>query len=381
MVVAGESSGDLHLSSLIREMGRRTNSPTRFYGIAGPRAVAAGCEVMVPMEKMAVMGIVEVIRHFPFLYGVLRRMRRELRNTPPDLLLLVDYPGFNLLLAKTAKRLGVPVLFYISPQVWAWRSGRIRKIAQRVDQMAVIFPFEVPYYADAGVSVRYVGHPLVGKVISDLTHEQAREQLGIDPGRKTVGLFPGSRSSEVSQVLGDLLEAAERMQQQNPEIQFILSRAPELSSEHFLQAEALANTLSLTVVTGEAHAAILACDAIVSVSGTVTLEMALLNRPMVVIYRTSPLSYWILEKLIQIPHVSLVNIVAEEPVVPELLQGDVCAERIASHLGRLLEDGEVKKRMLAGLHTVRERLGGGNAASNLADWIEELFDANRQSEA
>lgn len=377
MVVAGEPSGDLHLSSLIREMGQRTQA-TRFYGIAGPRSEAAGCEVMVPMEKMAVMGIVEVLRHFPFLYGVLGRVRRELRDRPPDLLLLVDYPGFNLLLAKTARRLGIPVLFYISPQVWAWRSGRIRKIAQRVDHMAVIFPFEVPYYADAGVSVRYVGHPLVGKVLSDLTHEEARERLGIDPGRKTVGLFPGSRSSEVSQVLDELLLTAQQMSQQNPGLQFLLSRAPELSSELFFRAEEMADTLPLTVVTGEPHTAILACDAVVSVSGTVTLEMALLNRPMVVIYRTSPLSYWILEKLVRIPYVSLVNIVAGERVVPELLQDDLSAERIASHLGGVLEDGEVRRRMLSGLHAVRERLGSGNAASNLADWVEELFDANRQ---
>lgn len=377
MVVAGEPSGDLHLSSLIREMGQRTQA-TRFYGIAGPRSEAAGCEVMVPMEKMAVMGIVEVLRHFPFLYGVLGRVRRELRDRPPDLLLLVDYPGFNLLLAKTARRLGIPVLFYISPQVWAWRSGRIRKIAQRVDHMAVIFPFEVPYYADAGVSVRYVGHPLVGKVLPDLTHEEARERLGIDPGRKTVGLFPGSRSSEVSQVLDELLLTAQQMSQQNPGLQFLLSRAPELSSELFFRAEEMADTLPLTVVTGEPHTAILACDAVVSVSGTVTLEMALLNRPMVVIYRTSPLSYWILEKLVRIPYVSLVNIVAGERVVPELLQDDLSAERIASHLGGVLEDGEVRRRMLSGLYAVRERLGSGNAASNLADWVEELFDANRQ---
>ncbi len=381
MVVAGEASGDLHLSGLIGEMVRRRHSPTRFYGIAGPRSEAEGCEVVVPMEKMAVMGIIEIVRHFPFLYGVLRRMRRELRSNPPDLLLLVDYPGFNLLLAKTAKRLGIPVLFYISPQVWAWRSGRINKIAKRVDHMAVIFPFEVPYYADAGVSVRYVGHPLVGKVVSDLSHAEARERLGINPERVTIGLFPGSRSGEVSQVLDPLLECAKRMTQQNPELQFILSRAPELPAELFSLAEVAASALPLTIVTGEPHTAILACDATVSVSGTVTLEMALLNRPMVVIYRTSPLSYWILEKMVRIPHVSLVNIVAGERIVPELLQDEVCAERIASHLGEVLEDGEVRREMVAGLHLVRERLGSGDAASNLADWIEELFDANRQSVA
>jgi len=373
MVVAGEPSGDLHLSKLVQEMGGRTKHLIHFFGIAGPRTEAAGGEIVVPMEKMAVMGIVEIFRHFPFLYGVLRRMRRELRNNPPDMLLLVDYPGFNLLLAKSAKALGIPVLYYIGPQLWAWRSGRIHKIVRRVDYMAVIFPFEVPYYAVAGVPVRFVGHPLVGKVVADSTHEEARIKIGVDPERKTIGLFPGSRIGEVERVLGELLKTAEEMLRRCPDVQFVLSRVPELPATIFSPVTNF-ESLPLTVVTGDAHTAIQACDVIATVSGTVTLEVALLNRPLVVIYRTSPLSYWVLNRLIKIPSVSLVNIVAEREVVPELLQEEVTASNIVSNLLPLLEDGVERSQMMAGLGEVREKLGNGNAASNLADLIEELFD-------
>lgn len=377
MVVAGEPSGDLHLSKLVQEMGHRTRHSIHFFGIAGPRTEAVGGEIVVPMEKMAVMGIVEIFRHFPFLYGVLRRMRRELRDNPPDMLLLVDYPGFNLLLAKSARKLGIPVLYYIGPQLWAWRSGRIHKISRRVDHMAVIFPFEVPYYAAAGIPVRFVGHPLVGKVVSDATHEEARIKIGIDPDRKTIGLFPGSRIGEVERVLGDLLKTAEEMLRRDPDIQFVLSRAPELPATIFSIAKDF-ESLPLTVVTGDTHTAIQACDVIATVSGTVTLEIALLDRPLVVVYKTSSLSYWVLNRLIRIPSVSLVNIVAEREVVPELLQEEVSAKHIVPHLVSLLDEGAERERMMAGLKEVRDKLGDGNAASNLADWVEELLDNNLQ---
>ena len=372
MVVVGEPSGDLHAARLLEQLNRRS-SHFEYYGIGGARMRAQGFDALVKSEEMAVMGLVEILRHFPRLYGVLRKMRKLLQQRRPDLMILVDYPGFNLLLAKTAKRLGIPVLYYISPKIWVWRESRIHKIAARVDQMALIFPFEQSYYQRAGLPATYVGHPLVGQVSSALTPQQARDQLRLDPGRKTVGLFPGSRRGEVGALLPELLESARRLQQQNPEIQILLSQAPELSDALFDAIEE--QGLSIHRVRGEVHTAIRACDAVVTASGTVTLEIALLNTPMVVIYRMAPLSYAILSRLIKTQWISLVNIVAQREVVPELLQQRASAPVIVDHLLPLLEQGAEREEMMTGLQRVREALGEGDSANRLADLVEEMVAA------
>ena len=368
MISVGEPSGDLHAARLLEALNQRPDPPHCF-GMGGERMRQAGFEVLVGIEKMAGMGLVEVIRNFSTLYGVLREMRNQMREQRPDLLILVDYPGFNMLLAKTAKRLGVPVLYYISPKIWVWRQGRIHKIAKRVDHMALIFPFEQQYYQQVGLPATYVGHPLVGEVACAATVAEARLRLGLDPERPVLGLFPGSRRGEVSALLPELLESARRLSQQQPELQFLLSQAPELSDELFESAMGLDN---LHRIKGEAHCAIHACDAVVTASGTVTLEMALLDRPMVVIYRMAPLSYAILSRLIRTRWVSLVNIVAEREVVPELLQEQASAEVICGAITPLLSESPQRTAMLEGLAQVRERLGSGNSAARLADLVEEM---------
>ncbi|HIJ24805.1 MAG: lipid-A-disaccharide synthase [Gammaproteobacteria bacterium] len=370
MISVGEPSGDLHAARLLAVLNQRNNAPDCF-GMGGARMRQQGFNAIVGIEQMAVMGLVEIIRHFPMLYGVLQQMRTLLKVRKPDLLILVDYPGFNLLLAKTAKQLGIPVLYYISPKIWVWRESRIHKIAKRVDHMALIFPFEQPYYDRVGVPATYVGHPLVGEVSCEESVETARKQLGLDPNRRTVGLFPGSRRGEVTTLLPELLESARQLTQQDPEVQFLLSQAPELPNSLFESAETFNGQLYR--IKGDAHRAIHACDAIVTASGTVTLEIALLNRPMVVVYRMAPLSYAILSRLIKTRWVSLVNIVAQREVVPELLQEQASATAILQQLQPLLEQSSQQTEMLQGLEQVRTALGEGDSSARLASLVEEMI--------
>lgn len=371
MVVAGEPSGDLHASRLLQQLNRRDNQ-FHCYGIGGERMRQYGFKTIVGIEQMAVMGLIEILRHFPYLFGVLRKMRALLKTDPPDLLILVDYPGFNMLLAKRAKKLGIKVLYYISPKIWVWRAGRVHKIAKRVDRMALIFPFEIPYYERVGVAATYVGHPLVGQVNSDDSVEEARLRIGVDQDKKTIGLFPGSRRGEVQQLLPDLLQSAREIYAKNDNIQFVISQAPELSSSLFAEAERF-DGAPLTIIKGDVHTVIRSCDAIATASGTVTLEMALLETPMVVIYRVSPVSYWLLRHLIKTEYISLVNIVAEHEVVPELLQENASAHFIVPYLLSILNDGDDRSRMISGLRDVKSRLGSGDSAERLADLVEEML--------
>ncbi len=400
MVVAGEISGDMHAAKFIHELRKRKeNHSFRFFGIGGAEMEAQGVEILMPMEQLSVMGLVEVLRHFPRIYRVLRKMRQVLRQQKPDLLITVDYPGFNLALAKTAKQLGIPVLHFVSPQIWAWRENRIHKIAKRVDHMAVLFPFEVSYYERVGVPVTYVGHTLVGELdeafalTQHVAQTQLKSQLDLDSlenpdavlhqnflqNRKTVGLFPGSRVSEVSMLLPVLLETAQRLYQQNPDVQFLLSRVLVLDDELFNPAkEFLAEypDFPLYIVNSDtetARVAIRACDAVIAASGTLILEIALLETPMVVIYKASPLTYKIFQWVIKIPHVSLVNIVAQREVVPELLQNEATAEKITQAVLPLLdENAEARQTMIAGLQEVKAKLGEGKTASKMADLVEEI---------
>lgn len=367
MIIAGETSGDFHAANLVRE-ARRLDPEVAFYGIGGERMRAEGVETLVDSRDMAVVGLVEVLAHFPRLYGVLRRMRRHLRQERPDLLILVDYPEFNLRLAKTARQLGIRVLFYISPQIWAWRQHRVHTVAQRVDMMAVVFPFEVPFYQRAGVPVRFVGHPLVDEVHCDLTRAAAVRAIGLDPARPVVGLLPGSRRSEVRRLLGPLLEAGALLRAGRPDAQFVLPLASGLE-EADIAAWLDAERLPLTVVRGRPHEVMRACDAVAAASGTVTLELALLGTPLVVVYKVAPLTYHLMRRMIRIPHIALCNIVAGERIAAELLQDAATPEAIATELRRLLDHPAATRAQLA---RVRGLLGSGGGAENVARLALEM---------
>jgi lipid-A-disaccharide synthase len=371
MIIAGEASGDLHGAALVRE-ALTLNPDLDFFGIGGPLMRSVGASTLIDAREMAVVGLVEVLAHFPVIYRAFRAMERILKESPPDLLVLIDYPDFNLRLAKVAKRCGVKVLYYISPQVWAWRVGRVKKIARLVDHMAVVFPFEVPFYEKEGVPVTFVGHPLVDSVAPTMAPVEAHQQFGTDPARKTIGLFPGSRKQEIRTHLPVMLAAAVQLRDRFPDLQFILPLASSLEASD-IEPHLHRCPVPVTVVVGQSCDVIPVCDAIIAVSGTVTLEIALLGVPMVIIYQVSPLTYAIGKRLIRVDHIGICNIVAGERVVPELIQHAMTPERIVAETERYLVDAEHHRATVRALATVRENLGAGGCSRKVAGIALEML--------
>ncbi len=371
MIVAGEASGDLHGASLVKE-AHRLDPSLSFFGIGGPRMREAGVETLVDASQMAVVGLVEVIAHFNVISRAYLTLKRIIASNPPDLLILIDYPDFNLRVARLAKRAGVRVLYYISPQVWAWRVGRVKKIGRVVDRMAVVFPFEVPFYEREGVPVTFVGHPLVDTVHPTVPRAEAQALFGLDPAAKTVGLFPGSRTSEIARLLPVILESARLLKERFPGLQFILPLASSLTMADL--APFLAGSgLDIKVVEGRGYDVMQVCDAIITVSGTVTLEIALIGVPMVIIYRVSPLTYEIGKRLIRVDHIGICNIVAGERLVPELVQYDAEPARIAAEITRMLTEPGYGAAIKTKLSAVREKLGSGGGSANAAHLILEML--------
>ncbi|RNC68905.1 MAG: lipid-A-disaccharide synthase [Desulfuromonadales bacterium] len=364
MIVAGEASGDLHGARLVEE-ALRLDPTLSFLGIGGSRMREAGVETLVDSSEMAVVGLVEVLAHFGVICRAFTTLRRIIRREPPDLLILIDYPDFNMLLARVARRAGVKVLYYISPQVWAWRTGRVKTIARLVDRMAVVFPFEVPFYEKAGVPVSFVGHPLADSVRPTMTRDAALAAFGLDPAKRTVGLFPGSRRGEVARLFPVILETAALLRERYPDLQFILPLASSLSLAD-IEPHLASTGLDVTVVRDRVYDVMQVCDAIVTVSGTVTLEIALVGTPMVIIYTVSPLTYAVGKRLIKVDHIGICNIVAGERVVPELVQHDATAPRIAGEIGRYLDDVAYAGLVREQLARVKEKLGAGGCSQRVA---------------
>lgn len=371
MIIAGEASGDLHGSALVRE-SLVIDPALHFFGIGGALMRAEGVETLVDAREMAVVGLVEVAAHFPTIYRAFRKMERILLDSPPDLLILIDYPDFNLRLAKVAKKAGVQVLYYISPQVWAWRVGRVKKIARLVDRMAVVFPFEVPFYQKEGVPVSFVGHPLVDSVRPTMSIDEARQAFRIDSGRRTVGLFPGSRKQEIRTHLPLLLQSATILKERFPDLQFILPLASSLERAD-IAPYLDASDVAVSIVEGMGHDVIQVCDAIISVSGTVTLEIALLGVPMVIIYKVSPLTFMVAKRLIRVDHVGICNIVADKRVVRELIQHEAEPRLIADEIARILTDSSYGEEIRQGLALMRNRLGDGGCSSRVARIVQEML--------
>jgi lipid-A-disaccharide synthase len=296
-----------------------------------------------------------------------------LKSDSPDLLILIDYPDFNLRLARVARANGVKVLYYISPQIWAWRAGRVHTIGRRVDHMAVVFPFEVPFYERAGVPVTFVGHPLLESVQPLADRAALQQQFSLDAARPTVGLFPGSRKSEVRGLFPTILATAKLLQERHPNLQFILPLASSLTRAD-LEPHLAEAGMSVTIVEGKSDAVMQVCDAIVTVSGTVTLEIALIGIPMVIIYKVSPLTYYVGKRLIQVDHIGLCNIVAGERVVPELIQHEAEPMRIAAELERFLFDPAAAAAVCGKLKQIREKLGTTGCAGRVAALANKLMD-------
>lgn len=374
MISAGEASGDAHAAHALAALRARGTAFTSF-GMGAGALAAQGTELVVDCRELAVIGIVDVLINYPKFLERLRRLRRAMRERRPDLLVVVDYPDFNLKLAETARELGVPVLFYISPQVWAWRANRVRRIASLVTHMAVLFPFEVDVYARANVPVTHVGHPLVDDARSPFTPAEARAHFGLDAtsAAPLVTLLPGSRGGEIRRHLPVMLESARRLARDHPGCRFLLPLAPTLERAALDAALAAAADVPVTIAHGDACHAMRAADVVLCASGTATLETAMIGTPLVVLYIVAPLNHAIMRRLIRIPDIALVNVVAGRRVVPEYVQHEATPAALASALHELLDDETRRERMRADLAEVRDRMGEGGASERVAALIERLL--------
>ena len=368
MLSAGEASGDLHGSTLCRALAD-LRSDIRLSGMGGARMAAAGMEVIADPTSRAVVGINEALGRIPELYRAYRRLVKRLRDERPHALVVIDFPEFNLRLARQARRAGVPVLYFIPPQLWAWRRGRIRQMARRVNRVLAVLPFERELYEKAGVPVDFVGHPLLDVLPLDLDREEARRRLGLDPSEAVVGLLPGSRREEVARLLPAMLTAVRRLASTGPARRFVLGLAPTVDRdgvEALVRQPDAAGMPRVDIMEGQAWEVMAASDVILVASGTATLEAALLGVPMVVCYRVSRLTEACVRMLVRVPWASLPNIVSGRAVVPEILQDDVSGERLAAEALRLLDDPVAATAQRAAFKDLRARLGEPGVARRAA---------------
>jgi len=371
LVSAGDASGDIHAAAFVHALRERLPG-ARFLGLGGVELEKEGVEILVHQREIAVAGLLEVVGGLRKILGAWRALGRALREVKPDLVVLVDTPDFNLPVARRARRAGVPVLYYIGPQVWAWRQGRVRKIARRVDRLAVIFPFELDFYRPTGLRVDFVGHPLVERMALAMErHDRAadRRALGLDPDGPVMALLPGSRRNEIENVLPLFLATARVVHARDPRVAFVLPVAPTLRREWLdakVRAAGLPSLLRLEVVEGKTYEALCACDVALAMPGTVNLEVALMGRPQVAAVRVNPLTWQIARRLVRVPWVTLPNLIARAPVVPEFLQDEARPEALADALLGLLA-GPARAAQLGALAAVRERLGPGGAAERTAE--------------
>ncbi|MCK5662384.1 MAG: lipid-A-disaccharide synthase [Thiotrichaceae bacterium] len=367
MLLAGETSGDAHAAAVVSEI-KKIQPDILFTGMGGHEMQKAGVEIFFDSARIAVMGLFEVLKHWGDIKQAMRLIKLQLETTRPDLLVLVDYPEFNLKMAKHAKSLGIKVLFYISPKVWASRPKRIHKIGQSIDHMAVIFKFETDIYQQANIPVTFVGNPLVDKVKSSDHAELIQQNLQHKNNGRIIGLFPGSRKSELSRLLPVMLETAELMLEQDPDLSFVMPVAINLDLQA-IQQQCEHVDIDITFTQDNLYDVINSCDAIVSCSGTVTLEIGLLEVPMCVVYKLSWLSYQILSRIVTIDQISLVNIIAREQVVLELLQDEASAKSISQELFKLLDNTQYRQQVLQGLQKVKNNMGPGEGSKRMAELV------------
>jgi lipid-A-disaccharide synthase len=364
MIIAGEASGDIHGSKLVKSM-REKNNNLFFCGIGGRALKNEGVRILFEAEKLSVVGLTEI---FPKLFSILKGLRltkRILKSLRPDLLILIDFPDFNLHIAATAKKLNIPVLYYIIPQIWAWRSGRVKKIKKRVDHIAVILPFEKKYYKKQNVPVTFVGHPLLDKTN---IYDSKDKIMKVD-GVPIIGLVPGSRDGEVTRHLPIMLDAAHIIQKHMKKVKFNISLAPTVKKE---LAKGLLkenkNIQNVKIVPGDIDTFLRKCVFVIAVSGTVTLETAISGVPFLIIYKMSWLSYVLARFLIKdIEHVGLVNLIAGKSLVPELLQNEASPGKIAEKVLEMMGNKKKMDRLRNNLVTVRKTLGNAGASDRVAD--------------
>lgn len=370
MIVAGESSGDAHAARLVSALlKRRPNA--KFFGSAGPRMRAAGVEAIVEADSLSVVGLAEIGRALPMFLKAMRRLRIAAEERKPDAAILVDFPDFNLRLARHLKRAGIQIVYYISPQLWAWRKYRISIIREYVDLLITILPFEKDWYAEHGIEhVEYVGNPLVNHISPTKTKGEFCRDHGLDPDRPVISLLPGSRQKEIARILPVMLDAAHAMLNLKSDTQFLIPLAHEGHASFIRSTVAKAGVPAL-LLTEETYNALKASDAAAVTSGTATLEAGILATPMVVVYKTSAINYRILEPIIDVPHYGLINLIAGERVAAELIQSDLTPQQLSAELTRLL-DPETNAKMRRRLATAAAKLGQGGASKRCAELILDL---------
>lgn len=356
--VAGESSGDMHGANVIRAL-HQLDPAIECHGLGGRRMEAAGMALDDDLAGRAIMGFTEVVRHLGAIRRLFWQTVRHLEAARPDCLVLIDYPGFNLRLAAQAHRLGIPVVYYIGPQVWAWKRKRIHTIARLVRKMLVILPFEEPLYREAGVDCQYVGHPL----LDEYAHSTPKRRFD---SACTIAILPGSREQEIRRIFGILQDVARRIHAVHPESRFVV---PCVDAQREAQVRSLIADLPIETVVGQSRAVLASARFCLVASGTATLETALHGVPMAVVYRVSPLTYWLARRLVRLEHIALVNILAGHEVVPEFIQDDATPKRIAAAALRLVADSPEREAMKRGLAEVRARLGSPGASKRAAEAI------------
>ncbi len=371
MIMAGESSGDFHGASLVREL-KKIDPLLDIIGLGGARMKEAGVRMILAVADIAVVGITEAFIKLPRIWTAMRLVRRTLREERPALLILIDFPDFNLMIASYAKKIGIKVLYYISPQVWAWRRGRVRKIEKNVDKMVVILPFEEDFYRSSKVDVTFVGHPLLDEVKTQFTVAEAKRFFQLPEGATTIALLPGSREREVARHLPEMLKGAELINARLGQVQYLIPLADAIPVEMIREQLSL-SPLAVTVVKENIYDAIAASDLAIVASGTATLEIALLGKPMIIIYRVSWLSYLIGRLFINIPYIGLVNIIAGKSIMPELIQERANPEAIATEALAILSDPARRQRMVEELSNLHDRLGRAGAAKRTARIAAEMI--------
>jgi lipid-A-disaccharide synthase len=364
-IIAGEASGDLLGAGLIRSVCARFPQ-VRFEGIAGPRMLAAGCETLYPMERLAVIGLSETLRRYSELRRVRQRLIKRFLDDPPDLFVGVDAPDFNLDVELALRRAGVATVHYASPQVWAWRKYRLPKIRRAVDLMLTLFPFEEQFYRDHGIKARFVGHPLADIIPDSTDQGAARARLGLPADAEIVAMLPGSRASEVSRLAEPMVGTALWLRRRRPGVRFVVPLVNEQLRERFQQAlDAAGGGSGIQLLAGDARSAMAAADAVLLASGTASLEALLLKRPMVITYRLGRLSWWIASMVVNVPFAGLPNLLAGKALVPELLQNEARPEKLGAALLEILENpqhADALKREFGRIHGVLRNSADERAA-------------------
>ncbi len=371
LLSCGEASGDLYAGALTREI-LAIDPSASVAGLGGPEFVRAGGRLVDDYREISATGLIEPFTKLPRLVHARRRLVDAARADRPDALVLIDFSGFNLRVAPLVKTLGVRVVYYVSPQIWAWRPRRLQRIKAVADRVLVIFPFEEAIYREAGVPVEFVGHPLVDLATAKALRAEFLASHGLAPSAPTVAILPGSRTGEVSRILPGLVSAAAQVSAAVPDAQFVIARAPRLDGALFDEVRNLASRARVAIIEGDTDTVLASADVALTASGTATVQTALHDTPMVIVYRVSPLSYQLLRRLVSVDAIGMVNLIAGQKIVPELVQDEFTPEAVAREALSMLTDPQRAARIRAGLAIVRERLGGRGASRRAAEAIVTL---------